>query len=450
MMQLNLDGALQTFIVESRELLEAMEQALLDAEQPGDKGDMINSVFRAAHTIKGSAGLFGLDHIVAFTHVVESVLDRVRDGEIAIEGQLVALLLACCDHIGLQVTGLQSGLAEGSEALSARGEPLRAQLTQFLGTPQQASVAEEARQTGAAHSGQWLIAVRFGRDVLRNGMDPLSFLHYLRTLGTISSVNTLAEALPAAADMDPEACYLALEIGFTSGAELAAIEGVFEFVRDDCELRIDAVPNPAQPAAPAPTAASAPAARPQERQSVRVDAERLDRLIDLVGELIIASASANLAARRTESAELQENTSVLAGLVQEVRDSALQLRMVKIGATFKRFQRVVHDVAREAGKEIQLEVSGEDAELDKTVVEKIADPAHPSGAQRDRPRHRSGRAAHRTRQARHRHGAPERLPRLRQHRDRSQRRRRRPETRQDPGQGRRTWPDRAGARIERP
>ncbi|MFS2020715.1 chemotaxis protein CheA, partial [Massilia sp. CT11-108] len=112
----------------------------------------------------------------------------------------------------------------------------------------------------------------------------------------------------------------------------------------------------------------------QESRSVRVDADKLDRLINLVGELIIAGAGANLIARRTQIPELLECTSTLSSLVEEVRDSALQLRMVKIGATFNRFQRVVHDVARELGKDIRLVVSGEDAELDKTVVEKIGDP----------------------------------------------------------------------------
>jgi len=383
---MNLDSALQTFIAESRELLEAMEQALLAVEQAGDKSDMINSIFRAAHTIKGSAGLFSLDHVVAFTHVVESVLDRVRDGEIAIEGQLVALMLECCDHIGLQVTGLESGLTAGSESLTARGEPLIVQLSQYLeGQPAPAaSAAEDDTASSAAGScGAWQITVQFGRDVLRNGMDPLSFLHYLRTLGTITGIRTLADALPAAAGMDPESCYIGLDIAFASTAGLAEIEGVFEFVRGDCELSIVPVPDaapPPEPAAALPAAlarsgaAEQPKARPQERQSIRVDAERLDRLINLVGELIIASASANLAARRSQVAELQESTSVVSALVEEMRDSALQLRMVKIGATFNRFQRVVHDVARETGKDIRLEVSGEDAELDKTVVEKIADP----------------------------------------------------------------------------
>jgi two-component system chemotaxis sensor kinase CheA len=214
------------------------------------------------------------------------------------------------------------------------------------------------------------------------------------------------DALPALDGLDPETCYLGLEIVFESGADHAAIDGAFDFVRDDCRIHIiapgsgaaayaalvDAYPDQAAllddlfalgARAPAPTTAPAAAAAPERRQrdaraadntSVRVDAAKLDHLINLVGELIVASASAGVIGRRTGNGELQECVSNLAALVEDVRDSALQLRMVKIGATFKRFQRVVHDVARDLGKRIDLQISGEDTELDKTVVEKITDP----------------------------------------------------------------------------
>jgi two-component system chemotaxis sensor kinase CheA len=218
--------------------------------------------------------------------------------------------------------------------------------------------------------------------VLRNGMDPLSFIRYLAQLGSIVRIELLADRLPAADEFDPESCYLGFAIRFASSESQATIDGVFDFVREDCEIRIAPVlPAPAPvevPAAqePAPVRQrQAQEARPQqEKRTVRVDADKLDRLIDLVGELIIAGASTNLVARRAQIPELLECASTLSGLVEEVRDSALQLRMVKIGATFKRFQRVVHDVSRELGKDIRLQVNGEDAELDKTVVEKIGDP----------------------------------------------------------------------------
>ncbi len=429
---MNLEEALQTFIAESRELLEEMEAALLTLNEPGDHAEAVNAIFRAAHTIKGSAGLFGLDHVVAFTHVAESVLDEVRAARVAIDGELLALLLRCADHIGALVTAIASGMHEPDLELEAAGLPLLAQLRGHLASGGDLASAPALDRTkaagGLAAEGTWHLSLRFGAGVLRNGMDPMSFLRYLRRLGEITAIVTLAEALPDAAAMDPESCYLGFELALRSAADKATIENVFEFVLDDSSIRIlpphsrigefvaliEALPectaqlgeilvrcgsvtaheleralNAQQTIEPTqrlgdilvqqgrvPQAivdaaldkqqqarASRGTGSPErhaERASIRVDADKLDRLIDLVGELIIASAGAGVAARRVRDAELMEAHSTLCGLVEEVRDSALQLRMVKIGATFSRFQRVVHDVARELGKDIGLVISGED------------------------------------------------------------------------------------------
>jgi two-component system chemotaxis sensor kinase CheA len=383
---MNIDQVMHTFIAESRELLEQMENSLLAVAEDGP--DAVNAIFRAAHTIKGSAGMFGLDPVVEFTHVAESVLDKVRDGHVPVCQELVALLLACCDHIGALVDAVETGTLDGDTALHAAGAPLVAALEGYLdggASTVQASGAAAATAPGQADGmREWRISLRFGADVLRNGMDPLSFIRYLAQLGSITRIELLDDRLPAADEFDPESCYLGFEIGFASTEPEATIDGVFDFVREDCEIRIAPVAAapapvpavvPASAPAPVPAEASAaPAKAQKEKRTVRVDADKLDRLIDLVGELIIAGASTNVVARRAQMPELLECTSILSGLVEEVRDSALQLRMVKIGATFNRFQRVVHDVARELGKDIRLQVNGEDAELDKTVVEKIGDP----------------------------------------------------------------------------
>jgi two-component system chemotaxis sensor kinase CheA len=439
-MSINIDVVMHTFIAESRELLGEMENALLAVARPDGGEEAVNAIFRAAHTIKGSAGMFGLDPVVQFTHVAESVLDRVRDGRLPVDDGLVAVLLGCCDHIGALVDAVESNELDGNQALAEAGAPLTAQLQAYLGAPAAAApraAAPVASTEAAGDAEHWHISLRFGADVLRNGMDPLSFLRYLGQLGQITGIAVLDEGLPVAEEFDPESCYLGFEIAFRSNADKAAIEGVFEFVRDDCQIRIlpphsrvseyvqliaqlpeersrlgemlvkcgsvtahelaqalavqsavgaQAAPIGAilveqgavrPPVVDAALAKQKQAGEPravQESRSVRVDADKLDRLINLVGELIIAGASANVIARRTQSAELLECTSTLSSLVEEVRDSALQLRMVKIGATFNRFQRVVHDVSREIGKDIGLSVSGEDTELDKTVVEKIGDP----------------------------------------------------------------------------
>ena len=437
---MNMDEALQTFFIECRELLEDMDTALLNVLQEEDPSDSVNAIFRAAHTIKGSAGLFGLDFIVEFAHVAESVLDKVRAGALPMDDAMVTLLLACRDHVGRLVDGAAAGHTEADDEMKARAAPLLEELHRHLGSapaaaPEPASRSVAAASTGAgADPAHWHISLRFGTDVLRNGMDPLSFLRYLNKLGTVTAIATVPDALPALTEMDAESCYLGFELALQSTADRAAIEGAFEFVQDDCAVRIvppgspvadyldllgddgaremgeilvhcrsltqaalDAALSGTPAAAPsvAPTvagplaaaevaAAPADAAAPRQRaakdakagetQSVRVDADKLDRLVDLVGELITASATASVAGKHLQSTPLHEAHSTLVSLVQEVRDSALQLRMVKIGATFSRFKRVVHDVSREIGKDIALEIHGEDTELDKTVVEKIADP----------------------------------------------------------------------------
>jgi two-component system chemotaxis sensor kinase CheA len=441
---MNLDDALQTFVVESRELLADMESALLGVEAAPDKSELINAIFRAAHTIKGSSGLFGLDHVVAFTHVVEHVLDQLRSDHLVIDDALVVLLLSCADHIRALVERIADGHLDADTELQAQGAPLLSQLHGILGRPHTAVAAATVAPAIAAaaapldgpsvSSDTWHISLRFGPEVLKNGLDPLSFIRYLATLGRIAAIETLTHSLPTLTQLDPELCYLGFEIAFESSVEKSAIENVFEFVRDECQIRIlpphskiseyevllqqqtgdlcrlgemlvrcgtltaaelasalaAQIDTPAKPIGTIlveqgtvhPTVVEAALNKQRqvkdlgaaESRSIRVDADKLDQLINLVGELIIAGSSVNLIAHQAGIVELQESTSKLSMLVEEVRDSALQLRMVKIGATFNRFQRVVHDVARELGKTVTLNILGEDTELDKTVVEKIGDP----------------------------------------------------------------------------
>jgi two-component system chemotaxis sensor kinase CheA len=448
---MNLDDALQTYIVESRELLEEMEGILLQIEQEDDKDESLNAIFRAAHTIKGSAGLFGLDYIVSFTHGVESLLDQLREGEMAMPPELVALLLACGDHLSDLVELAYSGAESLDETLTLKGDELSKQLNNF-------GIATDHNETPAASSFpevtdivldrvegykvenvNWHISLRFGVNSFREGMEPLSFLRYLATLGEIINVITLDDALPDAEKMDPESCYLGFEINFKTKVNKQTIENVFEFIREDSVVRIlapksllndylklieelpeeelklgeilvlcgsltqaecnkalniqsthsdrqkprkafgDIVVENGMSSQQVLDAAAdkqmqVREAKSRESQSVRVDAEKLDELINLIGELVIASAGSALIAQAGEDSVLTESISLLAGLVGEVRDSTLRMRMVQIGATFNRFKRVVRDVSAELNKEINLVITGAETELDKTVIEKIGDP----------------------------------------------------------------------------
>ncbi|MDO9106713.1 MAG: chemotaxis protein CheA, partial [Methylovulum sp.] len=445
----DMQEALGTFTVESTELLQDMETGLLELESISEPAETINAIFRAAHTIKGSAGLFGLEHIVRFTHVVESVLDKLRDGKLTITSALVGALLPCCDHLGVLNRDVIAGRLEEDPALVADGQRLLDALRPYLDKPTTtAPPSMVARQddTGrvetitadAGATGNWLLLLQFGENCLRDGMDPLSFIHYLGSLGEIIGLTTFSQAMPEAADMNPESNYLGFEISLNSNADKATIENVFDFIRDGSHIHILPLENripyyigliQAQgeddaklgelllnsgaitareleeglKAQQAQDDAQAPARigeilvsqhavqRPlvdaalskqqqnkdnkvRESQSIRVDAERLDKLIDLVGELITATAAASLQGHKTGDLALQEANATVNSLVEGVRDSALQLRMVPISTTFSRFQRVVHDVSKELGKDIRLVIDGGDTEVDKSVVEKISDP----------------------------------------------------------------------------
>jgi|TARA_Y100000310_G_scaffold335429_1_gene417483 two-component system chemotaxis sensor kinase CheA len=449
---MNLDAATQTFLQESHELLADMEDALLALEEVPADEETINTLFRAIHTIKGSSGLFGFDDVVAFTHVVETALDQVRAGERDIDSDLIAVLLSCKDHTSVLVDhALEEDAGPLDEEVAKQGASLLAQ----LGAPAQpetgADVVAEtvptdqrADEDAPMESDDWHISLRFGPNALRNGMDPISFLRYLKTLGEVVNILTLTHTIPPADEMDPESCYLGFEISFRSDADKERIENVFEFAQDDCEIHIlpplskqteyqqllEALPEdqmlplgemllesraltrreieqvlqiqqeskgeaaggndkPArmgeilveqnavhQPVIDTALKKQDKARENQAKESryIRVDSDKLGHLINLVGELVTGSATMQVMVGRAGMTELDEVSSGIETLVENIRDSALQLRMVQIGETFNRYRRVVRDMSKGLNKEIDLLISGGETELDKAVVEKITDP----------------------------------------------------------------------------
>ena len=448
--------AMRSFIVEAQELLEGMERGLMELDQPQgdpaaqDDGERINAMFRAAHTIKGSAGLFGLDGIVRFTHHLESVLDQMRADKLAVSPELVALLLQGRDHLAQLVDQVDSQGSCISDTPQEQALVARLQAAQHAGgalVVAAEAVVPVASATdgvppvtvlaqGAALTASWHLSLRFGADSLRNGMDPLAFIRYLRGLGDIVGLVTLTDALPPLDVMDAETSYLGFEINFKSEASKEDIAAVFEFVQEDSIIRIlpahsriadyvelirtlpeddlrlgdilvqigtltqkeltdalstqqdaQATGSPASPlgeilvregATHQPIVQAAldkqkqvKDKRSRDSQMLRVAADKLDALINLVGELVIASAGNALHA---QNATQTEAAAQVTRLVEDIRERALKLRMVEIGETFARFQRLVRDVSRELGKDIALVIEGADTEMDKTLVERIADP----------------------------------------------------------------------------
>jgi two-component system, chemotaxis family, sensor kinase CheA len=388
--------ALPAFISEAGEQLEMLEQLLLQLEDEPDSQDLLGALFRCAHTVKGSAGIFGLDEVVAFTHHVETLLDRLRDGAVTLTPAMSTLLLQCNDQIRYLI-GLAQTQEAADEAAVANRADLEARLQAFSGDTAHASAAGPVSATPAdgppAEDQPWKVSVTFLADTFRNGMDPLAVLNYVRGLGEIPRIACDTSAVPGLDTLDPESCHLAFDFDLLTASKQDAIESAFSFVRDDCTLAITppAVAEPlatetaALPAAPVAAPSAAPKAAPakareggatavDDQRFIRVQADRLDAVINLLGELVIAGAGASLLARASRQGSLIEANEQISGLIEEIRNGTLQLRMVPIGETFSRFRRVVRDTAAELGKDVALEIVGGDTELDKSVVERIADP----------------------------------------------------------------------------
>lgn len=451
-MSSDLDAAKQIFLIEAEELLAAMEDALLHLESHPEDMEAINAVFRAAHTIKGTAGIFDFEAIVKFTHVAESLLDKIRDGEMHIEKKIIEVLLKSGDHIAELVRAVSEGDDPShcfDEQLMQVSEQLMAQLNAFMGTTEvSSSVLTPAMNEGVLESladdellcssDNWHISLRFGEDVLKLGMDPTSFIKYLKEIGSIISISMLPGNIPPLKEMDPEACYIGCEIELQTTHNKEEIESVFEFVQEDCDIRIipphsaishyieliqelpeedellgellvksqvltrnelnEALAKQAEDnergvnntigeilvgqgvvaeevvGAAVEKQKNTRVKKSAESRVLRVESSKLDELINMVGELVIASASASLLASRAHQPELQEANDLVHDLVDSIRNSALNLRMIPIGETFNRFQRVVRDVSTQLQKEIKLEITGADTEMDKTLIDKISDP----------------------------------------------------------------------------
>lgn len=417
--ELDLDASRGIFFTEARQLLAEVESYVLQLEQNPNDTEVLNAAFRAAHTIKGSAGVFGLLVITHFVHDLETVLDRVRNSEIGFDANMSTLVLECRDHISELVDCIEAGgdAEHVSPDMAVAQAGLTARLKAYLLQEDQPDAIQPSRPLEVNNTEQtWHVSVRLGRSTLCDGFDPAPIFSYMETYGELQAVIPVLDALPSFADLDAESCYLGFELRFVTDKGQAGIEDAFEFLTEESRVRIlshsctpeqwdalvSALPEGAARAAELLQEAGFP--RPQEEalpevmevtgnavttasgkskatgkatpvsSFIRVPSDKLDALINLVGELVIANAGTVEQAKHLNHTAMLESTSAVAGLIEEIRDGALGLRMVQIGETFQRFQRVVRDTAMGLGKQIQLEISGEDTELDKSVVEKIGDP----------------------------------------------------------------------------
>jgi two-component system, chemotaxis family, sensor kinase CheA len=369
---------IETFRQEAQELLEQVEQGLLDlARRPGDRA-LIDTIFRGLHTLKGSGAMFGFDALAAFTHHCETAFDRVRKGEVPASPSLVSAVLAAQDHM--------RALAEGAPVVEGAGEALLADLQAAIDGGDAAPVAAPTAP------GMNLFRIRFSlpADALVNGARPLPLLDELRDLGE-ARVRVITDDVPPLAQLVPAECRLAWEVLLTTKHGRDAIDDVFIFVIDEMTLEVEDLTSAAvEPEVDAPTvvadvireetpvAANAPAeagrAASKSGDTVRVPAERLDEMMDRVGELVIAQSRLKQLANSSTDVALRAVAEEIERLAGEMRDTMMVVRMVPIAQLFGRFRRLIHDLERDTGKQIELSTEGETTELDKTVIERLADP----------------------------------------------------------------------------
>lgn len=447
---MDLTEVIEAYLVESDELLRDMEVILLRTDTTLPTDEDLNAIFRAVHTIKGTAGMFGFEATVSFAHVVENLLDDLRSHTIQFQSHLTEILLKAKDHLLYLVLNETKGKIP-QEKLNL-GERILDEMKPFLSAnvsqvPQKKQMSSEIQdQTNLKNPNKtndfspdsnangiqsYLISFRPNQNVFSHGLDPISFIGYLKKIGTIISLKTIDQFLPEGKEYDPENNYLGFEINFSSEKDLESVQKVFNFIEEDSFLHIyppgftieDLVDLSNQlpeeeiflgnlwkeihilnenslleyleeiksrktgvPSASSSTTQtdmgipnSSSEITEQNKESlksstIKVDSKRIDNLINRVGELVVSCANMNQLIGDADDPNLQESSLVVMRLLNEVREISLKLRMVPIGESFQKYSRIVRDLGKELHKDIRLITEGNETELDRNIVEKLGDP----------------------------------------------------------------------------
>jgi two-component system chemotaxis sensor kinase CheA len=390
----------QSFREEAREVAVDLESALLELNENTGDPELVGRVFRALHTLKGSGSMFGFEELAAFTHDLETAFDDVRNGRLPVTSGLIDLTLAALDQIRAMLeegTGAPPADPAVCSGILARVQLLTGKPSAQSDSPASGPApAPAALPIHAAHpeSGpacEWSICFVPGPEFLLNGTNPFLLIQELRQLGGLSVRASLA-ALPPLAELDPERCYVAWEMVLATPAGRDAIRDVFIFVEDGCELVIEPViPQAASTLAPPAFGCAADRSAkaleelrvgagrrtydmPDHASSLRVPAAKLDQFVDLVGELVTVQARLSALAARRDDVEVAEVSEEIERLTSALRENSMNIRMTPIRATFEKFRRLVHDLARDLGKNVELTMEGAETELDKTVIDQLSDP----------------------------------------------------------------------------
>ena len=412
-MSVDLSQFIPSFLEESFEGLELMESSLLNLEQGDD--ETINSIFRAAHSIKGGAGTFGFNDVTEFTHLVETLLDEMRDGRRKIETNDIELLLESVDCMRLLIEAIRDNNECDDEKIAQTSKLLATALdSEALPSASESELTKvEDTDSKSDQIPRWQIEFVPEHHLVQTGNDPLLLFNALSDLGELT-VHAKCKHLPSLVDIDPEELYLSWDLTLVSSSSEADIKEIFEWVEDECKLSIHQMSarettdveetlNTEQPKVvadqPIPSdkqqhtenrVAQEPVAQQNTNTkdkpttkvkadvgSIRVGVDKVDSLINLVGELVITQSMLSELGNDFDINKVERLNSGLEQLLQntkELQESVMRIRMLPISFAFNRFPRLVHDLSKKTGKEIELILNGEQTELDKTVMEQIGDP----------------------------------------------------------------------------
>lgn len=419
----------EMFREEAREILAELESALLELEERPDNQEQIGCVFRAMHTIKGTGSMFGFEEIGKFTHELETVFDLIRNGKMKVTKELISLALAATDLIRAMLEAPEGGDPDHQKNAGQIISLLKS-LTPVVENSRPAPVRPPAEELpeGTAKNVTYRMRFRPSQNIFKTGTNPAHLLQDLSSLGNCTMV-VQTEAIPPVDALDPELCYTYWDITLTTDRGLNAIRDVFMFVEDESELKIEAIDIQEETSAASGSRGrigdillergdvtpeqvreaagkqkrigellveagavdkskveSALAEQEHLRQirekkqreesvlSIRVPAAKLDRLVDLVGEIVTVQAQLSQTALARQDPVLHTVSEEIERLVSELRDHTMSIRMLPIGTIFSKLKRLVRDLSKELGKEIELVTEGAETELDKTVIERLNDP----------------------------------------------------------------------------
>jgi two-component system, chemotaxis family, sensor kinase CheA len=417
----------QVFFEESFEGLDIMETGLLNLDMGAVDPEDINTIFRAAHSIKGGSGTFGFTNVADFTHVMETLLDEMRDGRRQVTQAAVEVLLKSVDCLKEMLTAIQddqpideAGIEKYKQALDqelsgADSEDLLPDDDPFIGI-QQANVIETE---AASSEGQgWSIAFSPHAHLLKTGNDPVRMFRELAEMGDLA-VQVDFQGVPGLHDLDPQECHLSWNLQITGDITQEQIDDVFDWVEEECDLAIQTLVRKQAgndfdimaeqkteekqisavemqkveeiPSSEVQEIEAKVESEPKSKQkkvskttakatgssSIRVDTAKIDTLINMVGELVITQSMLSLIGEHFEITKLEQLKSGLVQLerhTRELQESVMNIRMLPVSFVFSRFPRLVHDLSTKLGKKIDLKLTGEQTEVDKTVIELISDP----------------------------------------------------------------------------